>query len=95
MALDGNRRQEILPHAASIPGVHRIKIRCFGVDGLAQAGERFFGGKNGGFICVGHSDWIRVLRKKAQVEQLLDGERLSLRVVFGGGIDHQLHAFYG
>ena len=46
-------------------------------------------------FCVGHSDRIRVLRKKAQVKQLLGGKRLSLRVVFGGGIDHQLHAFYG
>ena len=37
-------------------GIHRVKIRCFGVDGLAQARERFFSGENVGCFSVGHGD---------------------------------------
>ena len=62
---------------------------------LSQARERFFCGKNGGFICIGHRHEAPVLRKKTQIEQLLRAERFRLGIVFGRGIDHQLHAFYG
>jgi len=72
-----------------------VKMSVLMLQDCKSVSSSVFQRSSGGFICVDHSDWIRVLRKKAQVEQLLDGERLSLRVVFGGGIDHQLHAFYG
>ena len=75
--------------------IHRVKIRRFGVNGLAQTRKRFFSGENGGFTCIGHSHCTRVLRQKAQIEQLLGREGLCLGIIFGGGIDHQLHAFYG